>query len=91
MNNEIGFHHIREYEILEDNTRVVSGKGGMTVAFREVVPGLMEYTWAACNVKDNFSRRIGRDISSGRLLNDKGVEVYHGSYKEFLSFLNEGV
>ncbi len=91
MNNEIGFHHIREYETLKDNTSVVSGKGGMTVAYREVMPGLMEYTWAACNIKDNFCRKIGRDISSGRLLHDKGVEVFHGSYKEFLAYLNEEI
>lgn len=54
-------------------------KGGTTVAFFDETPEngngqphVFRYAVAKCHVKDNFNRRIGRLIASGRL--KKGMD-----------------
>lgn len=52
-----------------------SPKGGLTIAFhlykKEGMDTIVDYTSAVCSMKDNFSRKKGRDISKGRLKNPR--------------------
>lgn len=45
--------------------------GGVTIAYAEITDETLAISIAMCNEKDNFCRRIGRSISSGRLA--KGI------------------
>ena len=63
---EIGkvfFRHIRN--INGDGT--VSNRGGATIAFREIEPGVIKMAMALCSNRDNFCRKTGRIISGGRM------------------------
>lgn len=48
----------------------LSNKGGVTVAF-DVDDNVLWYTSATCSKKDQFNRKIGRSIATGRF--DKGI------------------
>lgn len=45
---------------------VPSNKGGATVAYEEI-DGNLHFAVAVCSDRDNFCRRIGRAVASGRL------------------------
>ena len=60
--------HIREFTEFGE----VAGKGGVTVAF-EVNGNTLVLAFAECSRKDNFCKRIGRDVASGRLRAGKGT------------------
>lgn len=63
--------------------------GGFTVAYRVLDSGVVEWNYARCNEMDNFSRKIGRDIASGRLNSNKVSNFYYnGSPAEFLGYVN---
>ncbi|MDE3023598.1 MAG: hypothetical protein KGI54_17430 [Pseudomonadota bacterium] len=68
QDNKIYFMHFRQE----------THKGGFTVAYRKVpddgyhLPRI-EFTIARCHEGENFNRRIGRAVSSGRLLKGKDV------------------
>jgi hypothetical protein len=61
-NGKIFFRHIR---YMKDGK--VQNMGGVTIAYQEVVPGSIKIAIAMCSNKDNFHRKMGRIISSGRL------------------------
>ena len=46
-------------------------RGGFTVAYFIYENGTIEWNYALCNPADNFSRKIGRSIASGRLVSNK--------------------
>lgn len=89
-NNGVRFMH---YRLVNPTTGTVEGRGGATVAYRLVtnvdghaVGETVEYAVARCrlgpNGSDNFNRKIGRDISLGRLLkNANSVEFINVSSK----------
>ncbi len=56
--------------------------GGMTVAYQEVKPGLIEYSIARCSTRDNFNKKLGRDIATGRMACKPSTAV-NLSMKEF--------
>ena len=58
-----------------------SGKGGLTICY-QVDGDEVHYAEAQCHMKDNFSRRKGRLISSGRLHKGKSF-VFHGNEEKF--------
>lgn len=47
------------------NPQGLYNRGGVTICY-EKTPTHFTYSLAYCNLKDNFNRRIGREISSGR-------------------------
>lgn len=64
--------------------------GGFTVAYVTNENGTIEWNYARCNEVDNFSRKIGRSIASGRLVSNKIKNFYFTlSRPEFLSWLNQ--
>lgn len=65
----IQFLHIRPRHL--DGTFMT--KGGTTYAFTQNDDGSFSVAEARCHWNDNFCRRIGRAISSGRLKAGKGV------------------
>lgn len=53
----------------EDDELELSGKGGATIAYRPTPDNEgVEFGIAICSDRDNYCKRIGRDISLGRLL-----------------------
>jgi hypothetical protein len=46
-------------------------RGGFTVAYFVYENGTIEWNYALCNPSDNFSRKIGRSIASGRLVSNR--------------------
>jgi hypothetical protein len=52
-------------------------KGGMTIAYA-VTGTNVRWAYSKCSHNDNFNRKIGRDISTGRLL---GAKCYSFEFK----------
>lgn len=65
MANSVRFLHIREITNVPFPRH--SEKGGKTICYHEDEEGNIWYAIAKCSSKDNFCRRIGREVSSGRL------------------------
>ena len=64
--------------------------GGFTVAYVDNKTGTIEWNYARCTEFDNFSRKIGRSISSGRLSNSKLRNYYYaGTRSEFIGYLSQ--
>lgn len=63
MNTELNFLHLRNL----DNKGSIDSRGGATVAFREIQPGVIQYAAAYCSPQDNFNKAYGRTKASGRL------------------------
>jgi hypothetical protein len=62
------FIHLRyrfKDQISDINPQGIFNKGGVTVCYQKT-PEHFTYSLAYCNLKDNFNRRLGREISSGR-------------------------
>jgi hypothetical protein len=56
------------YRAFTHSGDVISGKGGATVAIRMLPDSPVAIVSTAyCNSNDNFSRRLGRAISAGRI------------------------
>lgn len=71
---ETKFHHVRFYN--EDGS--VHNMGGATIAFVEnLKDNSIRYAWALCSPKDNFNKKTGRAIASGRLKSDNFSMVVH--------------
>ena len=51
-------------------------KGGTTIAYSfNPESRQAAYAVAHCSSKDNYCKKIGRDVATGRLLNNKGGQV----------------
>lgn len=71
------FCHLRFYDEKKtrNNPKGISGRGGATIAYRRSNDGMrLEFAITLCNRKDNFSRRLGRIISSNFVDDDKKYE-----------------
>jgi hypothetical protein len=56
-----------DYPLHEDD--ILSPRGGLTVADAYDSDGiLIEFGEAACSMRDNYNKRLGRQIAVGRLL-----------------------
>lgn len=65
------------FRAINQETGKLLSKGGATVYYNPVKPGVIAVGVALCSFKDNFNRKIGRRISSGRskqLLSSKPVD-----------------
>jgi hypothetical protein len=66
-------------------------RGGFTVAYFVYENGTIEWNYALCNPSDNFSRKIGRSIASGRLVSNRiQNHTYHNmNIAEFYTMLGQ--
>jgi hypothetical protein len=60
-----------------------ASRGGFTIAYQEIKPGLVEYSIANCSPRDNFNKKIGRDIATGRLVNSNNRAVRESTVEDF--------
>lgn len=68
------YTHIRAKTQNEYGDSIISTKGGGTIAWQyEDDKQRIAYAIAACSKRDNFCRRTGRAVASGRLAADKDV------------------
>ena len=64
-----------------------SNGGGATIAFREAGNGI-EYALSYCAPRDNFNRKVGREISIGRLNSGGKTFVGEMSVESFEAILD---
>lgn len=81
--NQIHYIHRRKSLFFRFGDPIVATHGGATVAYQEVKPGLIEYSVARCSDRDNFNKKLGRDIATGRLAAGKVEIAKDLSLKEF--------
>ena len=87
-NNSVRFLHFRDVWDINDFDDLsekpqIEGKGGATVAYQREPNGSFSYAVALCSDRDNFNRRIGRDISLGRLVKGPAVVVPEQSLNQW--------
>jgi hypothetical protein len=81
---DVYVRHIREY----DKDGKVLGKGGATVAYVQE-GNRIRFAMAICSEKDSFSRKKGRTISVGRLVEgSKSISVI-STWENFQGHLNK--
>lgn len=73
---EIRFIHLRHHSFRNvidkgEKKGTVEARGGVTIAYVRA-GDTCKFSWAQCCTKDVFSRKIGRSISTGRLLGGDG-------------------
>lgn len=51
--------------------RHTGNHGGITIAYMRHADGTFEWNYARCHSKENFSRKIGRNIAEGRFWTNK--------------------
>ena len=71
VNNKIKYIHLRAYYAAEGN--IPDACGGATIAYKARSLEEVEYFIAKCYHKDHFNKKLGRLISSGRLIKGMGV------------------
>lgn len=76
----VKFLHVR---LLNESGRPLP-KGGVTVAYRQDDEKIFEVSYAFCNPKDHYCKKIGRDISTGRLVSKKGACFIEADTKQEL-------
>lgn len=74
MNTELNFLHLRNV----DNKGAIDCRGGATVAFREIQPGVIQYASAYCSPQDNFNKAYGRTKAAGRLNSTRFAATIEG-------------
>ena len=89
--DKVKFIHLRVRDQLHPHAPPMS-TGGYTIAYqctKVLLPNGLEHsrvrvTWAQCSNKENYCRKIGRNVSSGRLEKCRGLIVDLGSEPEEL-------
>lgn len=74
--NKTNFAHIRP--------NLDPHSGGCTIAYTDIprnATGNIHYAVAFCNAKDNFNKKIGRDIAEGRLAKGQYNTIFTNSSK----------
>ena len=64
----------------------VEGKGGATIVFVAGEQGV-SFAEAYCSYRDNYNRRLGRDIALGRMAAGV-VDEFDGTQEEFLAAMD---
>jgi len=64
---------LRHLRITADTDGAVLPRGGWTIAEAITPLGMRFRAEAVCSDRDNFSKKIGRDIALGRLLKQAGA------------------
>ena len=75
MNTDLNFLHLRNI----DNQGGIDCRGGATVAFREIKPGMIQYAAAFCSPHDNFNKAYGRTKAAGRLNSPRFAAIVEGT------------
>ena len=84
VDKDVKFRHIRNYMTdYRTGENVISNLGGATIAYKEIGENKIRFAVALCSEKDNFSKKIGRTIASGRLKSDNQSQVVSMSYQDF--------
>lgn len=83
------YAHIRNKD---DRGNFLNG-GSFTIAFEEIEEQhggfTVTYAISHCNPKDNFCKKIGRDIANGRYLRDQvGSIMYNGEKPNLKTIVN---
>lgn len=77
------------------NDMRISPFGGITIAYQQVGNNRYHVSYARCNGRDHYCKRIGRNISSGRLMSGDCYEVKipekGDRYTEIVQFVNKKV
>lgn len=76
--NQTFFIHHRTRDVNNN----VHNHGGHTVAFRTIGGNIVEYAVARCHENENFNKRLGRTIASGRLGRGRGTTIVAIDYTE---------
>lgn len=66
----------------------IQNNGGATIAYRENEDGTVDFAFAECSIKDNFSRAVGRAKAAGRL--DSTTHKYTSTgwnFEEFSKYM----
>ena len=79
--SQVKFLH---YRVVKDGQ--VEGQGGATIVFVTGEEGV-SFAEAYCSHKDNYNRRLGRDIALGRLAAGV-VDEFDGTQEEFLAAMD---
>jgi hypothetical protein len=75
--NSIRFLHIRNlHNENNGDDSYISCKGGTTVAY-EVDDDTIRFAVAKCSIRDNYCRKTGRAIATGRLNTGKDQTIVH--------------
>jgi hypothetical protein len=82
--SKVHYIHLR----LIDGTGKKLNRGGATIAFREVGDEI-EYAIAKCSPNDNFSRKLGRIKSEGRLNSPRYRQVTKSTYLDFKNSVHQ--
>ena len=80
--SKVHYIHVRN----RNHDGTIDNRGGTTVAFREVPEVGIEYAYAFCSPKDNFSRYLGRVKAEGRLNSTKRRHVSDLTYDDFITY-----
>jgi hypothetical protein len=67
-NKDIKFFHIRKYNNNSSNSSI--SNGGLTIAWY-INNGDIVYSVAICSDKDDFNKKVGREIATRRLISDQ--------------------
>jgi hypothetical protein len=85
LQNGVAVRHFRVFT----NNGTPSSRGGATVAYQPRGEGQVHFALAFCNAADNFSRKRGRDIATGRLDTAAATcQCFNGSIEGFESRLD---
>lgn len=86
VSSKVHYFHMRNWCWLDDTPH---GRGGTTVAAR-LIPGsnVVKYAVANCSLKDNFCRKVGRNIAEMRLRSEKAKHNFK-VVKDPTQWLNE--
>lgn len=79
----VKFLHYRH--VLNDGS--IDSRGGITFAYVEGEEGL-SYATAQCSLDDNYNKKTGRAIASGRLLSEKYSMTFPRDRADFISQLD---
>lgn len=86
-NNQTKFLHFRYV----DASGNIHARGGLTFAYREVEPGIIEHAHARCHPVDNFSKATARAKAGGRLLSPRFAKKFEGNEQQFQTLLEQDV
>lgn len=94
LHNPIKYIHQR-WSDGDHNPGDLSPFGGLTIAYQQVGDGKYHIAYARCNRRDHYCKRIGRNISSGRLLSGDCYEVEVSAtddrYTKIVQFVNKKI
>lgn len=88
---ETKFLHFRYSGINEKGETEIFARGGLTIAFREIEPGLIEHAYAKCHINDNFNKVTARNKAGGRLLSPKHAKQFKGTEQDLVNAVETDV